>query len=101
MKKRFVVMIETSSKEQNDSFLEWIKEERLGWWHWFQNVWLLSNSRGHLSASDIRDKLKEFYGTANTLVLELRGADDTWSGRGPKNEKRNMFKWIKSNWRGG
>jgi hypothetical protein len=100
MKKRFVVLIESSTKEQNDSFLGWIESENIGWFHWFQNTWLLSNPRGHLSASDIRSQVKQAYGSANTLILELQGTNDTWSGFGPNTEQKDMFKWVKRNWNG-
>lgn len=98
MKKRFVVIIESSTKEQNDLLLKWIAVEGLGWWHWFDNAWLLSNQRGNLSAAAVRDKLREVYGTANNLVLELNGQADTWAGFGPQTEKRDMFKWLRNNW---
>lgn len=98
MKKRFIVLIEESSEEQDNSFLEWVKSEKIGWWHWFQHAWLLSNRSGNFTASDIRDKLHDVYGTANNLVIELNETDDTWSGFGPKNENNDMFKWIKDNW---
>ena len=98
MKKRFVIIIEVSTKEQNDAFLAWIKAEKLGWWHWFQNTWLLSNPAGSLRASGIRDKLRECFGTANTLVLELKNGEDTWAGFGPKTDDKDMFKWLRKNW---
>jgi len=101
MKKRFVVLIEVSTEDQNVLMLEWIKSEAIGWWHWFQNIWLLSNKHGHLEASTIRDKVREIYGTANVLVLEIKGTEDTWSGYGPKGENRNMFTWLRSDWNGG
>ena len=98
MKKRFIIFIEDSTKEQNDSLLDWIRSENIGWWHWFQGSWLLSNARGHLSASVIRDKLKQIYGTSNTFVIELNNGGDTWSGYGPDTDQKNMFTWIKKNW---
>jgi hypothetical protein len=101
MKKRFVVLIESSTKEQNEIFLNWIKSEGVGWFYWFQNAWLLTNIRGHLSASDIRDQVGHAYGQANTIVLELQGGNDTWAGFGPNTEKRDMFKWINANWNSG
>lgn len=98
MKKRFVVLLNSSSKEQNDEFLDWLKEQNTGWWHWLSNSWLISNSRGHLSAQEIRNKLNEIYRGSNNLVLELGEDYDTWSGFGPKGEDKNMFGWIKKNW---
>lgn len=100
MKKRFIVIIESSTKEQDDAFLAWIDDQHLGWWHWFQNVWLLSNPSGHLTASTVRDKIDEYFPRKDTLVIELKeGEGTTWSGFGPKSEKGNMFAWLKRNWR--
>src|SRR5690348_12613400 len=99
MKKLFIVLVESSTDEQNTEFLEWIKAKNLGWWHWFQNAWLLTNSQGHLSSEVIRDELKSFFGTANTFVMELTNYDGAWSGFGPNTEKKNMFKWLHDNWK--
>lgn len=99
MKKRFIVLIERSTKDQNESFLSWIKGQKLSWWHWFQNVWLLSNSSGSFSAESIRDNVKEFYPGANIFVEELREGEGTWAGLGPNSEERNMFSWLRRTWR--
>lgn len=99
MKKRFVVLIESSSEEQNNSFLSWIRQERLGWWHWFQDAWLLSDPTGDQTAISVRDKVWECFPGSNTLVIELGEGEGTWSGFGPKSEKKDMFSWIRKNWR--
>jgi hypothetical protein len=99
MKKRFIVLIEdTSTKEQNDAFIEWIRTSGLGWWHWFQNCWLLVDSNGIQSAADMRSSLKAIYGSANTFVIELSDGQDTWAGFGPTSDQKNMFTWIHKNW---
>jgi hypothetical protein len=98
MKKRFVVCVNSATNEQNKQFKEFIRENGLGWWHWLRNVWLLSDSKGKFSAAEIRDQLGRNYPGVYSLVLELRGDDDTWSGFGPKKEGKNMFKWIRDNW---
>jgi len=97
MKKRFVVLLDASSDKQDELFLAWLKEKNVGWWHWLTNSWLISNNRGHLTASEIRDKARDIYG-CNNFVIELQGTDDTWSGFGPNADKRNMFEWIRDNW---
>lgn len=99
MYKRFIVLLNDSTAEQNDSFLEWIKEEGIGSWHWLSNSWLLATSKGHLSAQDIRDKLMETYPGVHNMVVEISANGDTWSGFGPKGENNNMFKWIHENWK--
>ncbi|MDP9524256.1 hypothetical protein [Pseudomonas putida] len=98
MKKRFVVMIDSSTDEQNNEFLKWVKKEKVGWWHWINNSWLISNRSGHLSAGTIRDKITEIFPGENTLVIELSEGEGTWSGYGPTKEGNDMFRWIKENW---
>lgn len=98
MRKRFVVCLNSSTNEQNEKFKEFIKESRLGWWHWLSNSWLLVDSKGQCTASSLRDQLNRNYPGIHSLVLELRGDDDTWAGFGPSGEDKNMFKWIKENW---
>lgn len=98
MKKRFVVALDSAIKEQDEAFKEYVRSRGLGWWHWLTNLWLLTDASGQLTASEIRDVLTEIYPRVHALVLELRGDDDTWSGIGPKTEKRNMFKWLHKNW---
>ena len=99
MRKRFIILMNPASTEQNDLFLKWINGEGLGWWHWFQGSWLLTNPKGHLTSVTIRDKLSEIFGLSNNLVIELRSTDDTWSGFGPSSPEKNMFKWIRDAWR--
>jgi hypothetical protein len=99
MKKRYVVLVEEATKAQDDAFLSWVREEKIGWWHWMSSAWLLSDSKGRFSAGEIRNKLKETHGTATTLVLELRNGGDTWAGYGPKRGEKSMFDWIKKAWR--
>lgn len=97
MIKRFVVLLDSAAEDQDNQFLEWLKEKGVGWWHWLSLSWLIVNSRGDLSAGKIRNKVTEVYGS-NTLVIELQGSDDTWAGYGPKRGKRNMFKWLEETW---
>jgi hypothetical protein len=99
MKKRYIVLLDKSTKEQNDQFLNYLRKHRLGWWHWLTNSWLLSDSAGTLSASIIRDEVKRIYGGVNHFVIELRRDGEAWSGFGPKAQKRNMFTWIHRNWK--
>ncbi len=98
MKKRFVVALDSSAKSQNESFISYIKDNRLGWWHWIGNFWLLVDSSGTLTAAKLRTDLGEIYQGVNKLVLELRDNDDTWAGFGPKTENKDMFAWLKRNW---
>ena len=99
MTKRFVVLLGSATKDQDDAFLNFIKSNRLGWWHWFPNSWLLKKLNSDIGASDLRDAARDIYGRANNLVIELNDNEDTWSGFGPKTENKDMFHWIRENWK--
>lgn len=98
MSKRYIVAVDSSTKEQETAFLALVKADGLGWWHWLNNFWLLTDSEGQLSASEIRHKIMETYPTIHCLVIELSGTEDTWAGYGPNTEARDMFKWLKNTW---
>lgn len=98
MKKRFIILLDSTDDAQNKALIEWIKENKLGWWHWFQNSWLLASHSGNWTAGKIRDKLCEFFPGANILVFELNEGEGSWSGFGPTKEPKDMFGWLRKNW---
>lgn len=100
MKKRFVVSINDSEDEQERKFIDFLRENGLSWWHWLANTWLVVDAKGKFSASDFRDTVKEVFKNEHVLVIEMREDGDTWSGFGPNTENRNMFRWLKTNWKG-
>ncbi|SRR6266567_210134 len=99
MRKRFIVAVDDTTPAQNQAFRDFLKASSLNWWHWISNVWLLIDEAGTWNAAQLRDKAREFYPGENTFIVELRPNDDTWAGFGPNSEKRNMFNWIKQNWK--
>ena len=99
MKKRFIVCISDFTKDKDVKFIEFIRNNRLGWWHWLPNTWLLSDPNGKLSVKQIRDQVRQIYDNEHVLVIEINNVGDTWSGFGPSSEQKNMFKWIKNNWK--
>jgi hypothetical protein len=99
MKKRFVVLVNSATKEQNLAFLAFLKASGLPWWHYLNNAWLLYDEQDRVSSEILRNKLIELYPGVTNLVLEFGPGMETWNGFGPASEKRNMFKWLHSNWK--
>jgi hypothetical protein len=97
--KRFVVLVQSATKGQDDAFLGYIKANKLSWWHWLPNSWLLKGINTELKAANIRDAAREAFTGAHIFVIELNEDGDTWSGFGPKTERRNMFAWIHKSWK--
>jgi hypothetical protein len=99
MKKRFVLALDESTKEQNKAFLNEIKSKQLSWWHWLTNTWLLVDNTGTIKASDLRDIAQKHFPNIDKIVLELRSdGSTTWSGFGEKGPNKNMFTWLHKNW---
>jgi hypothetical protein len=63
------------------------------------NSWLLIDSGGKLSADKVRDEMLAIYPGVHTLVLELAGGKDAWSGFGFTDPAKNYFQWLHSNWK--
>lgn len=98
MRRKFAVALDSSNAEQNAKLREFIKNNGLGWWYWINNFWLLTDSKGRLSAQDIREELGKIYPGVHCIVLSLDKDGDSWSGYGPNNSEKNMFNWLRETW---
>ena len=96
MRNRYIVNITGEiSKEKNEAFLQFIKNNKLAWWHWLSNTWLIVDTKSKIDLVSLRDKTKEIF-KADNLIIQVN--DGKWAGFGPNNEERNMFTWLKNNW---
>jgi hypothetical protein len=100
MKKRFVVCLDASAtREQEQEFLNFVKSNRYGWWHWLPNTWLIVDGSGNLDRAVLRDEVVTSYPEVFNLVLEIPAEVlGLWSGFGVSSPKKDMFKWIRENW---
>jgi|GEM_PF-842201 hypothetical protein len=101
MKRRFVILLDRSTPEQNKAFIEFLKTSDInGYWHWLNNSWLIATYNLEITGAQIRDKIKEIFPDVNNMVLVLNeDGTDTWAGFGPKSEDRDMFRWLRTNWK--
>jgi hypothetical protein len=100
MKKRFIILLDNPSKEQDAAFLRFVRDtEHFGYWHWFNGSWLLYSSKPHHSSEFIRDKLCELFPGLHSMVFEFsEDQKERWHGFGPSNDKHNMYRWLHENW---
>ena len=98
MKKRFVVVANPTTQEQDKVFQDWLNTRGLGWWHWLNETWLINDPNGLHEAADIRAKAMECFPGIYNLVLELTPTSDTWAGYGPTKSGKDMFEWIRNFW---
>ena len=96
MKRFFVIGTNPTTLDQTASIQTWLRGLNTNWWHWINGTWLIVSNDPEITPAAIRDKLNDLAPKVHALVLEVEPI--TWSGFGPKSEKRNMFKWIRANW---
>ena len=89
----YLVACDTMSKEQETAFLEYIKSNRFGWWHWLDNFWIISSSKKTLRSSMIRDAIDDAVPGLNNLVIKIENVK-SWAGHGPSVEDNDMFEWL-------
>ena len=99
MKRRFIIGVSGLNKEDQDKFVEFLRQNGMGWWHWIGDFWLLTARKEEISASMIRDFLNEQNSPRRCIVFEV-DEDKTWAGFGPNKAPQDMFDWIKNSWRG-
>ena len=97
-RRRFVVALDSTTKEQNDGFREFIKDNGLLWWHWLDDTWLIVDPSGKFTAHDMVVEAMPRYPEVHLLVIQLDPTGDRWSGFGPNTEESNMFEWLQETW---
>lgn len=98
MKRRYVVCFDSLDVNQSKSITMLLKNKQLGWWHWIDNVWFITDSGGRFSASEIRDLLKPIAPKDRMVVLEINEQGDTWAGVRANDPENKMFTWFKETW---
>jgi hypothetical protein len=99
MSRYFAIGIENADEDQKNALRAWFEDEDEGegtWWNWIPGFWMFVTKDDEMAANEIRDKVREIT-KSNVIVLQVTPV--TWSGYGPNAEKRNMFTWIRENWR--
>ncbi|EIV5415696.1 hypothetical protein [Klebsiella aerogenes] len=99
MNKRFIVTLDSATDEQDMKFIDFIKENGLGWWHWISTNWMLVDPNGKFTAVTLRSSLMDIYPGVNMIVIELSADGDSWAGFGPSGNEKNMFTWLNNNWK--
>ncbi|MFC1224559.1 hypothetical protein ACFE6N_12165 [Pedobacter sp. BG31] len=99
MRKKYVISINNSTKDQEQAFVRYIQDKNWAWWHRLTNTWLIVDARGNSSAASIRTDLKEIFANEYSLVIEINGNIDTWAGFGSTRDGKSMFEWLKRNWK--
>ena len=100
MANKFIVSIDSGIKSSSDeNFKKKLQDANVAWWHWLSNTWLIKDSLGKFTPSELGTLIKQCYPEANYLVTKVK--NEGWHGYGPSSDtekERNMFNWIHENW---
>jgi len=81
--KKFVIAIAPSNPlvvitgAERDALSQSLKESGCNYWHWFPDLWLIDDPQWR-SVEQWRDHARQFFQSAQVLVLEITG-QTTWS----------------------
>ena len=102
MKKRYIVCINNSNSYWEKKFVNYLKKNSLGWWHWIDGVWLVTDYYGRLSSEIIRNDLMDIFPNIRIMVIQLnQNGTDTWHSAGTASPEENekMFNWLHEFWK--
>lgn len=93
---RLVVIADRLTEQDRDGITAVLQAhgDAIGWWHWFQDAWLIRDVRGRHPEW----WLNQFRGVAPSgrLLVLGDGPDHPWAGQGPP----EMFiPWLDQVWR--
>lgn len=91
---RFIVAINDPTTEQRNSITNYVSDQKYGYWHWYQDFWLLTTRNGDIKASTIRDSIQSVASGVTCFVLPVEGSPESWAAFGKKEE----FKWLHETW---
>ena len=95
MTRRFALIVDDATREQQDSVTNWLRTTELSFWHYLSDVWLVLDSRDTETTVSLRDHLKQAVPGKTTMVLKVDGPNN-WAAFGPTDK----FKWLHSTWAG-
>lgn len=94
MVQRFVVALDSASQEEQDKITNYLKSKSFGYWHWFRDLWLVTDPTYSWSVAMLRDKLQEQVPGTTMLIVPVENGTQ-WAGYGSK----QSFEWLHDEWK--
>lgn len=82
MKQRFIVMVDSLTREQELDLRARFGNAGVGWWHWVRGTWLLVDRENKLDLAKIYHVLREIAGDRDCLAMRVT-EETAWIGYGP------------------
>ncbi|TGS13735.1 hypothetical protein EN852_014885 [Mesorhizobium sp. M2E.F.Ca.ET.209.01.1.1] len=92
-----MIGIDSLDADQEKQFRDYIGPKG-AWWHWIENLWLLTTKKDNVSAKEIRDKVRAINPTARVVVFEFP-EDITWAASSSTNASgKKLADWLNTPW---
>ena len=95
--KRYIAAVNGLSKDDEQKFLGFIRENGWGWWHRIDNFWMIIDRKDQSSTEQIRDFLMPLSGTIG-IVIEVPDTSNSWHGFAPEASLEKVFSWVHVTW---
>ena len=95
MNNRFVIALDNGTPEQQDVITQFLKSKGYEFWHWIEDLWLLSNVPVGTTPRSLWQELNELPEIAgqNMIVLMMNSSIAHW-GQLPQ----SAWLWLSKNW---
>lgn len=91
--KKYVILLDRASAQERAAVHVVIKEKAGGWWHHFQDGWIVSGQSTHFWRNLVKEKLASPGSAVLVLSLPEEG-ERQWAYFGPKGRS----KWLHQNY---
>jgi hypothetical protein len=97
MTRRYIVVVSNLNNDDARAFTAFLRANKMLWWHWIEQCWLIVDRGDDDHQKAIRDYLHELSSSKRAIVIDADFAG-YWVGFGPASGEKDMFKWLKSTW---
>jgi hypothetical protein len=100
MRKRFVVSIADQPVAQVNLFQVNFIQKNFGWWHYWNNFWLLTDDSAIWTADTIRENIVKSFPGVLCMVIEIQSnGQDTYAGIIPVESPLDPNDWLLKYWK--
>lgn len=98
--KKFILVLNVGLQPTKDAITNYLRAK--GWpiWHWFENLWLLSNVPDNVTAQSLSEEILALIAPiapgplTSHIVIDASDKPSAYFGRGPK----EGWEWMLQNW---
>ena len=96
MRKKYIILTTEESTETSTVLVKYFTDNKFGYWHWINNVWLLDEGAIKRDKVEIRDAIGKLLPSFHFIVMDMEKPN--WTARGDDSPANNMFTWLQQNW---